>query len=57
MTIATTRPVPAPIAPVLRDDDHEQIVVRQDPDTGLRFVVAVHSTVLGPSLGGLRLKR
>jgi valine dehydrogenase (NAD+) len=41
----------------LADDDHEQVVVRQDPDTGLRLIVAVHSTVLGPSLGGMRLKR
>ena len=41
----------------LADDDHEQIVIRQDPETGLRFIVAVHSTVLGPSLGGMRLKR
>jgi len=39
-----------------RDDDHEQIVVRQDPSTGLRFIVAVHSTVRGPALGGMRLK-
>jgi valine dehydrogenase (NAD+) len=39
------------------DHDHEQVVIRQDPDTGLRLVVAVHSTVLGPALGGLRLRR
>ena len=49
----------ASAAPVARiaDDDHERIVIRQDPATGLRFIVAVHSTVLGPALGGLRLKR
>jgi glutamate dehydrogenase/leucine dehydrogenase len=41
----------------LADDDHEQIVIRQDKRTGLRFIVAVHSTVLGPALGGMRLKR
>ena len=55
MTITAHRPVAAPVA--VRDDDHEQIVVRQDADTGLRFIVAVHSTVLGPALGGMRLKR
>jgi valine dehydrogenase (NAD+) len=54
MTIATQPPVRRNIA--LADDDHEQIVIRQDPDTGLRLIVAVHSTVLGPSLGGMRLK-
>ena len=36
--------------------DHEKVVIRQDHETGLRFIVAVHSTVLGPALGGLRLK-
>ena len=36
--------------------DHERVVVRQDPDTGLRLVIAVHSTVLGPALGGMRLR-
>src|SRR5215207_6214748 len=55
MTIATQPSARANIA--LADDDHEQIVIRQDPDTGLRFIVAVHSTVLGPALGGMRLKR
>jgi glutamate dehydrogenase/leucine dehydrogenase len=38
-------------------DDHERVVIRQDGDTGLRLIVAVHSTVLGPALGGLRLRR
>ncbi len=55
MTIATQPPARANIG--LADDDHEQIVIRQDPATGLRFIVAVHSTVLGPALGGMRLKR
>jgi valine dehydrogenase (NAD+) len=55
VTIATQREVGSTRA--LVDDDHEQVVVRQDAETGLRFIVAVHSTVLGPSLGGMRLKR
>ena len=55
MTIATQAAVRS--IPTLADDDHERIVVRQDPETGLRFIVAVHSTVLGPALGGMRLKR
>jgi glutamate dehydrogenase/leucine dehydrogenase len=36
--------------------DHERVVIRQDAETGLRLVVAVHSTVLGPALGGMRLR-
>jgi valine dehydrogenase (NAD+) len=55
MTIAT-QPAVRPTVQ-LAEDDHEQIVIRQDPATGLRLIVAVHSTVLGPSLGGMRLKR
>jgi glutamate dehydrogenase/leucine dehydrogenase len=55
MTIAT-RHEPRISLP-LADDDHEQIVIRQNRETGLRFIVAVHSTVLGPALGGLRVKR
>lgn len=55
MTIATQQEVRRPAT--LVDDDHEQVVVRQDKETGLRFIVAVHSTVLGPALGGMRLKR
>jgi len=55
MTITAQTPVR--VATALSEDDHEHIVVRQDPRTGLRFIVAVHSTVLGPALGGMRLKR
>ncbi len=56
MTIATQLAVQRPNI-ALAEDDHEQIVIRQDAETGLRLIVAVHSTVLGPSLGGMRLKR
>jgi glutamate dehydrogenase/leucine dehydrogenase len=55
MTIAT-RSIPR-LRPPAAEDDHEQIVIRQDLKTGMRLIIAVHSTVLGPSLGGLRLKR
>ena len=36
--------------------DHERVVIRQDPETGMRLIVAIHSTVLGPALGGMRLR-
>ncbi|MDQ1397486.1 MAG: valine dehydrogenase [Acidimicrobiaceae bacterium] len=35
-------------------DDDEQVVFCHDRPTGLRAVIAIHSTVLGPSLGGTR---
>ena len=55
MTISAQPPLRS--TPALAEDDHERIVVRQDRATGTRLVVAVHSTVLGPALGGMRLKR
>ncbi len=33
---------------------HEQVVVCSDPASGYRGIIAVHSTVLGPALGGTR---
>lgn len=36
---------------------HEQVVFVADHATGLRAVIAVHSTALGPSLGGIRFWR
>jgi leucine dehydrogenase len=35
--------------------DHEQVLVRRGARTGLPVIVAVHSTALGPALGGCRL--
>ena len=52
MTIAEH---PAP--PATLDPDHERVVIHQDRESGLRLIVAVHSTALGPSLGGMRLRR
>ena len=35
-------------------DDYEQVVFCHDGATGLKAIVAIHSTVLGPALGGTR---
>lgn len=35
--------------------DHEQLAVRRGPRSGLYSIVAIHSTALGPALGGVRL--
>ena len=34
---------------------HEQVVFCHDQETGLKAIIAVHSTVLGPALGGTRM--
>ncbi len=35
--------------------DHEQILFCQDRATGLKAIIAVHNTTLGPALGGTRM--
>lgn len=35
--------------------DHEQVLFCQDQATGLKAIIAVHNTTLGPSLGGTRM--
>ena len=34
---------------------HEQVVLCHDPVTGLRAIIAIHDTTLGPALGGTRM--
>ncbi len=35
-------------------DGHEQVLYGSDPDSGLRCIIAISSTALGPALGGTR---
>jgi glutamate dehydrogenase/leucine dehydrogenase len=41
---------------VAADHGCEALHLASDPDSGMRAIVAVHSTVLGPSLGGTRFR-
>ncbi|GIO23648.1 Glu/Leu/Phe/Val dehydrogenase [Oceanobacillus sp. J11TS1] len=36
--------------------EHEQVIFCSDPSTGLRAIIAIHDTTLGPALGGCRMK-
>ena len=36
-------------------DSHEEVVFASDPTCGLRAIIALHSTVLGPAIGGCRI--
>ncbi len=38
----------------LANAGHEQVVFCQDPASGLRAIIAIYSTALGPALGGTR---
>ena len=39
----------------LSERGHEQVVFCNDNETGLKAIIAIHNTVLGPSLGGTRM--
>lgn len=45
----------APVFGQISFDDHEQIVFCNDKDTGLKAIIGIHNTVLGPALGGTRM--
>ena len=34
---------------------HEQVVFCSDKKTGLKAIIAIHNTTMGPSLGGVRM--
>ena len=40
----------------LSSDTHEEVYRVEDTQTGLKGVIALHSTVLGPAAGGLRMR-
>tara|TARA_B100000787_G_scaffold30665_2_gene20547 strand:+ start:6807 stop:7907 length:1101 start_codon:yes stop_codon:yes gene_type:complete len=44
-----------PVFGQLSFDGHEQIVFCNDEDTGLKAIIGIHNTVLGPALGGTRM--
>lgn len=39
----------------LEEMGHEQVVICSDPETGLKAIIAIHNTTLGPALGGTRM--
>ena len=39
----------------ISEKDHEQIVYCNDPSSGLKAIIAIHNTALGPALGGCRM--
>ncbi|MEE6249472.1 MAG: Glu/Leu/Phe/Val dehydrogenase dimerization domain-containing protein, partial [Bdellovibrionota bacterium] len=40
---------------IAKTGDHEQIVYCYDKDAGLKAIIAIHNTALGPALGGTRM--
>lgn len=44
-----------PVIAQMSQYNHEQLLFCNDNETGLRAIIAVHNTVLGPALGGTRM--
>jgi leucine dehydrogenase len=42
-------------SPGMEEHGHEQLVFCQNRDVGLRAIIAIHDTTLGPALGGTRM--
>lgn len=40
----------------LDEHDYEKLVFCNDPGSGLRGIIAIHDTTLGPALGGVRMR-
>ncbi|HKJ34722.1 MAG TPA: Glu/Leu/Phe/Val dehydrogenase dimerization domain-containing protein [Balneolales bacterium] len=39
----------------IESKEHEQVVICSEPKVGLRAIIAIHNTTLGPALGGTRM--
>ncbi|AOW09703.1 Glu/Leu/Phe/Val family dehydrogenase [Flavobacterium gilvum] len=44
-----------PVFGQLSFNDHEQVVFCNDKDTGLKAIIGIHNSVMGPALGGTRM--
>jgi leucine dehydrogenase len=44
-----------PFELIEKHGNHEQVVFCQDKDSGLKAIIAIHNTTLGPALGGTRM--
>jgi len=44
-----------PVIAQMALNNHEQVVFCNDNETGLKAIIAIHNTILGPSLGGTRM--
>lgn len=60
-TESATHPAPGVLSRIFRTeqdgapgDGHEQVVLCHDRTSGLKAIIAIHSTALGPALGGTR---
>lgn len=53
--ISETNLIENPVIAQMSQYNHEQLLFCNDNETGLKAIIAVHNTVLGPALGGTRM--
>ncbi|MER5641514.1 Glu/Leu/Phe/Val dehydrogenase dimerization domain-containing protein [Kitasatospora sp. NPDC002227] len=57
-TVSAPHSAPGVLSRIFRTeqagDGHEQVVLCHDRESGLKAIIAIHSTALGPALGGTR---
>ncbi|GGA73506.1 leucine dehydrogenase [Arenimonas soli] len=51
----SARPEPSMIFETISTSNHEEVVFCHNKDAGLKAIIAIHNTVLGPALGGTRM--
>jgi len=44
-----------PFEMISKQGEHEQVIFCHDPSVGLKAIIAIHNTSLGPALGGTRM--
>lgn len=54
-TISNNTPQFNPVLAEMLKTEHEQVVFCQDQATGLKAIIGIHNTYLGPALGGTRM--
>ncbi|AMR27727.1 leucine dehydrogenase [Hymenobacter psoromatis] len=55
MVLDAPTQAPASIFEQVAEFQHEQVVYCHDHETGLKAIIGIHNTVLGPALGGTRM--
>ena len=53
--LETLAPAETSVFTQIAEHQHEQVVFCNDHETGLRAIIGIHNTVLGPALGGTRM--
>ena len=52
--LAVRKEQPLGVFEAIASDTHEEVLYGHDPVSGLKAIIAIHSTALGPALGGTR---